>query len=257
MGKQNTITNCNFRDSLPSLTLSTLTNCTFRNITSADCIHRSDLHTVNLSNKTHPGSRNAVSESPFSTGIQHGELSHCIIANTDARRCQLSNCELIDVYFADSLTANGSRFENILFMDRSSVQNSIVAGRSTLSFSSVSGSTVRDECSLDRSQVKDVELVRSRLQESQLQDCDVSDCVITKSNFAGMVLRYGIWENGQLVGRIGDNEVVAVTRGGNNMDQTSTREIVTHAEVRTECDSELRHSDDCLDSQDLPPPYRP
>jgi beta-galactosidase/beta-glucuronidase len=49
---------------------------------------------------------------------------------------------------------------------------------------------------------------KSRVKRAVLTDCEVSECVVIGTEFRGMRLRFGVWKNGRLVGRVGDGEVV-------------------------------------------------
>lgn len=61
---------------------------------------------------------------------------------------------------------------------------------------------------LRRSKLDHVMLSQSRVKRAVLKDCEVTECVVTGSEFSGMRMRYGVWKNGRLVGRVGDGEVV-------------------------------------------------
>jgi uncharacterized protein YjbI with pentapeptide repeats len=200
--------------STPSISRSTINHCSFSGLTPADRIHRSDLDTVKIFGKTFPEDSGSTAISPSNTVILRSTLSHCILTNSNARRCSLSNCELIEVSSAQSTNANDSKFDNVDSIRRSFVKNSIVTDRSSLNRSDISGSSVTDHSYLRRSKLDNVRLSRTQLKRSVLRDCDVSNCIIIKTDFTGLVLCHGFWKNGKLVGRVGENEVVAMTRDG-------------------------------------------
>ena len=49
---------------------------------------------------------------------------------------------------------------------------------------------------------------KSRVKRAVLTDCEVSECVVIGTEFKGMRLRFGVWKNGRLVGKVGEGEVV-------------------------------------------------
>ncbi|OGM40197.1 hypothetical protein ABOM_010975 [Aspergillus bombycis] len=261
MTKKSAISNSNLPSaSTPSISRSTINHCSFNDLTPADTIHRSELDSVNVFRKTFPGSSRVTPISPANTTIRRSKISHTVIANSYVRRCKLANCELVNVCSAKSLDANGSKFDDVRSIrGHTSVQNSTVTGQSTLNRSKVNGSSVTDESCLRRSHLEDVRVARSRVKRSKLQNCDVRDCVIIKTDFTGMTLRHGVWKNGKLVGRVGDNEVVMMTQDGQNIGHVSSEQLVTQdAKVWADDDPDSDSSDkESLDSYDLPPPYQP
>ncbi|KAE8351983.1 hypothetical protein BDV28DRAFT_135914 [Aspergillus coremiiformis] len=259
MGKQNAINSNLTNSSGPSITRSSINQCSFSDLTPADSIQRSDLDSVNVFRKSFPeGSRMAPMSAD--TTIQRSKISHSVVANSYIRRCQLANCELVDVSSAKLTKANHAKLENVRSARRSSVQNSTVTGWSTLIRSQVNGSSVTEESALRRSHLEDVRVARSRMTRSTLRNCDVSDCVIVRSDFTGMVLQHGVWKNGRLVGRVGNGEVVAMTQSGQKIADFSSDQLVTQ-DAKVWADSNNPDSDssenESLDSQDLPPPYEP
>ncbi|KAF7627479.1 hypothetical protein F9C07_107 [Aspergillus flavus] len=261
MDKKSAISNNSLPgSSTPSISRSSINHCSFNGLNAADSIHRSELDSVNVFRKTFPESSRVTSISPANTTIRRSKVSHTVIANSYVRRCKLANCELIDVCSAKSLDANDSKFDNVRSIrGHTSVRNSTVTGQSTLNRSKVNGSSVTDESCLRRSHIEDVRIARSRVKRSELRNCDVSDCVIIKTNFTDMILRYGVWKNGKLVGRVGDNEVVMMTQDGQNIGHVPSERLVTQdAKVWADDDPDSDSSDkESLDSDDLPPPYKP
>ncbi|KAE8367107.1 hypothetical protein BDV27DRAFT_124502 [Aspergillus caelatus] len=246
--------------STPSISRSSINHCSFNGLTPADSIHRSELDSVNVFRKTFPESSRVTPISPANTTIRRSKISHAVIANSYVRRCKLANCELVDVCSAKSLEANDSKFDNVRSIrGHTLVRNSTITGQSTLNRSKVNGSSVTDDSCLRRSHLENVRIARSRVKRSAMRNCDVSDCVIIKTDFTGMTLRYGVWKNGKLVGRVGDNEVVMTTQDGQNVGHVSSENLVTQdskvwADDEPDSDSSDKES---LDSDDLPPPYKP
>lgn len=67
-----------------------------------------------------------------------------------------------------------------------------------------------DQCDLKRSTITGTTILKSQIERASLTDCDVAECVVSRSDFKGMILKYGVWKKGILVGRIGDREPVAI-----------------------------------------------
>lgn len=61
---------------------------------------------------------------------------------------------------------------------------------------------------LRRSKLDRVDMDKSRVKRAVLTDCEVSECVVIGTEFKGMRLRFGVWKNGRLVGKVGEGEVV-------------------------------------------------
>lgn len=81
-----------------------------------------------------------------------------------------------------------------------------------MSRSTVKASTVRDVSVLERSAVSGSVLSHGQVWRSTLNDCDVEECSISRSEFKGMILNYGVWKKGQLVGKIGNREPVMIKK---------------------------------------------
>ncbi|KAE8374962.1 hypothetical protein BDV26DRAFT_268851 [Aspergillus bertholletiae] len=200
--------------STPSISRSTIAGCTFNGLTAADSIHRSKLDSVTVFRKPSLENSTITPISPGNTAIHRSKLRHTVITNSYLNRCKLTNCELADVCSAKSLDANDSRFDHVDSIRRTSVQTSTVMGQSTLNRCKVTRSFVTDKSHLRRDQLEDVRIARSQVERSELRNCHVSDCVIIRTDFTGMSLRFGVWKNGKLVGRVGDNEVIMITEDG-------------------------------------------
>lgn len=97
--------------------------------------------------------------------------------------------------------------------------------------------------------------------------------MISRSSFEGMVLKYGVWKRGQLIGKIGNREPVAIRkddpsltadRGAGpsvpnpalpELDSKSQGPLPVHSLNHPDSD-ESAESEDSDDSEDLPPPYK-
>lgn len=67
-----------------------------------------------------------------------------------------------------------------------------------------------DKSELKRSTITGTTISKSQIERASLTDCDVAECVVSRSDFKGMILKYGVWKKGVLVGRVGDRAPVAI-----------------------------------------------
>jgi beta-galactosidase/beta-glucuronidase len=105
---------------------------------------------------------------------------------------------------------------------------------------------------------------KSRVKRAVLTDCEVSECVVIGTEFRGMRLRFGVWKNGRLVGRVGDGEVVfeEMDKGKKGKDVAAAADAkverldykILQEESESEEDDESSVSDE---EAELPPPYAP
>ncbi|OAX84111.1 hypothetical protein ACJ72_01523 [Emergomyces africanus] len=65
-------------------------------------------------------------------------------------------------------------------------------------------------CTINRSRLGKVKVSQSTINDACLDDCDVDGCRILKGKFSGLWLRNGIWEGGELVGKVTEGEEVVV-----------------------------------------------
>lgn len=144
-------------------------------------------------------------------------LTHCSLRNSAvttswAKRCTFEDCMLAQVRSAHRSTGRKSHFHNADSLSRSDFVDSVIGDRSSVSRSTVKASTVRDASVLERSAVSGSVLSHGQVWRSTLNDCDVEECSISRSEFKGMILKYGIWKKGQLVGKIGNREPVMIKK---------------------------------------------
>ncbi|KAJ5675197.1 uncharacterized protein N7477_005131 [Penicillium maclennaniae] len=139
-------------------------------------------------------------------------LRNCAINTTWAKWCNFEDCMLAQVDSAHRSTGRNSHFHNAHSLSRSDFVDSIIRDRSSVHRSAVTASTVSDATVLKRSTVTGSIVHNGQVWRSTLTDCDVEDCAISRSDFQGMILKYGVWKKGQLVGKTGDKEPIMMRK---------------------------------------------
>lgn len=160
----------------------------------------------------------AMDESQASSSTLSGDgntivrcsLQSCTIINSSVKRCSLNDCILSNVEYASRSTAKTSNFQDVALMKRSAITESVLQGRSSVKRSTLKKAVIMDQCDLKRSTITGTTILKSQIERASLTDCDVAECVVSRSDFKGMILKYGVWKKGILVGRIGDREPVAI-----------------------------------------------
>lgn len=156
--------------------------------------------------------------SPETTTLGDGNtITYCSLRNSAvttslANRCTFENCMLAQVRSANRSTGRKSHFHNAESLSRSDFVDSVIRDRSSVSRSTVKASTVRDASVLERSTVSGSILSHGQVWRSTLSDCDVEESSISRSEFKGMILKYGVWKKGQLVGKIGNREPIMIKK---------------------------------------------
>ncbi|KAJ5114372.1 hypothetical protein NUU61_000131 [Penicillium alfredii] len=198
---------------------------------------------------THQSSENS-GPSGNGNALIRSDLRNCSVRNARLQRCTLENCVLTNVRSAQRIQACHSAFHDVASLTRSEFVDSVVRDRSAVVRGTVKNSVVRDASTLTRSDVLGTTLSHSQLSRACLENCDASNCVISRSNFKGMVLKYGVWERGRLL----DATVPAVA-------ELDSKAIPVARDTRTvDIDSDAlpdSEDSDLSDDLDLPPPYKP
>ncbi|KAJ5591962.1 uncharacterized protein N7459_002331 [Penicillium hispanicum] len=203
--------------------------------------------------------------------IARCNMRNCAVTSSWVKRCTLQDCVLSHVRSGRWITAYKTHFHGVYAVKRSDFHESVVCGGSSVRRCTVKSSTVRDDSSMKQSTLTGTTVSHSQLWRATLSDCDVEDCVITRSDLTGMVLKYGVWKKGRLVGRVGDKEPIAVRKDGTVVNMGDVLPATT-VPVAPELDVMSRipvdrnapryvDSDASLDSEessgeDLPPPYK-
>lgn len=120
-----------------------------------------------------------------------------------------------EVIQVDGVTRLKYRFSEKVEVDQhSALVNSIVKNGTSVRRSRVKTSLLQDGSVVWRSAVSGSTVSHSQLCRATLTDCDVEECVISRSNFKGMTLKYGVWKNGRFVRGVDDREPVAIASDG-------------------------------------------
>lgn len=150
-------------------------------------------------------------QSADGNAIIRSDLHDCTVTNTWVKRCTFKGCVLSNVRSHRS-TARNSQLCDLNSFNRNEATDSVIQDQSYVWRTSLKKSAVRETSDLRRSTLVGTDVSNSKLRKATLHDCDVTDCVISGTNFKGMILKYGVWKKGNLVGRIGNREVVAISK---------------------------------------------
>lgn len=189
-------------DFYPSVERSTLKSCRFNNLSSSTHIRHSELTDVTV-----------FPEGGKSSYVEHSNLNGCMVSDSYIERSNLENCTVSRVAHLERTSASNTKFIGAANLERNNFQESNVFGKCTVQKSDVKGSTLMDGSHVEKSQLDDAMVHKSRIFKSSLTDCDVAHSKLSKTNFTGMVLKYGIWDDGDLIGRTSrEHEVVVMSR---------------------------------------------
>ena len=146
--------------------------------------------------------------------ITRCDIQNCAVTSSWLKRCTFEDCALARVRSARRTTASKSHLHDVFAVKRSELFDSAITGRSSVYRSEVKSSTVQEASRIERSAVKNSRVRKSDIWRASVTDCHVEECTIHRSDFKGMVLKYGIWKRGQLVGRVGNHEPVMISKDG-------------------------------------------
>ncbi|OKL62535.1 hypothetical protein UA08_02159 [Talaromyces atroroseus] len=202
-------------DAHPEISRSNITNCTFKDLSSATNIERSELSRSTIQpSSTKKGSRidrSKVHDSQvFSARILRSELDHCSVTGSTVERSKLQNCSVAAPNNIARTEARATKFISSKLVERSQLNDSVVLGDSTLERCIVRDTIVADKSTCERSELDSSVITRSKIERSKVSDCDVMDCVMERTDFKGMILKYGIWKRGDLIGRTSDQHEVVI-----------------------------------------------
>ncbi|KAJ5818850.1 hypothetical protein N7474_004441 [Penicillium riverlandense] len=254
-------------DSNPTITRSTVKESSFQGLSaSSSSIHRSTLKGVVMQDTSMEN--NIASNSSDGNAIIRSDLSDCAVSNAWVKRCTFKDCVINNVR-AHRSTARNSQLRDLNSFNSNNATDSVVQDQSYVSHSSLKKSAAREASNLRRSTLVGTAVSNSRLRRATLHDCDVTDCVISGTNFKGMILKYGVWKKGDLVGRIGDREVIAISKDSGVSHVHGPVPVLPELDSKSQLPrdsppSYYAESDDNLDSDgavsddsvDLPPPYK-
>lgn len=193
-------------DSYPVVERSTINASKFENLSSETHITRSTLNNVIVKE----GSRREDLGDTRSNEITRCELACCTISGACISRSELADTVVIDTDYMNRVESQNTKFINSGHIEKSHFEGSFVASGSDVERSTVKRSVVADSSQIRRSQLDGIVLTNSQVSKSVLQDCEVVRCEITNTNFTGKTLKYGIWVDGDLVGRTSEEEEVVI-----------------------------------------------
>lgn len=205
-------------DAHPEVSRSTIASCVFKDLNSATKISRSELTQSTIqASSTKKGAkieRSQVHNSQVvSAHIHLTKLNHSVVTDCMVERSQLENCSVAAPNRVERTVARSTQFVSSKRVERSRLDDSVVMGDSILERCAIRSSVVADKTCCERSELDSTTITRSRVERSKITDCDVMDCKIEKTDFNGMILKYGIWKNGDLIGRTSkEHEVVIKPR---------------------------------------------
>lgn len=195
-------------DAYPEVERSTLNTVRFENLTSDTRITHSNLNGVTIKE----GGREYEFEDSRSTEVQRSELTACTVAGSCIYRSTLISSEATDAERIERSRAHNAKLINVHNVERSDFEGSVLAGESDVERSTVKDSALMGPCQIKRSQLDGVMMTKSQVSRSVLRDCEVVQCEIINTNFTGKTLKYGIWENGDLVGRTSEEHEVVIVQ---------------------------------------------
>jgi uncharacterized protein YjbI with pentapeptide repeats len=152
------------------------------------------------------------SSSADGNAIVRSDLHDCAVSNTWVKRCSFKGCVLSNVR-AHRSTARNSELRDLNSFNHNSATDSVIQDQSYVFRTTLKKSVAREASDLRRSTLVGTAVSNSRIHRATLNDCDVTDCVISATDFKGMILKYGVWKKGKLVGRLGNRDVVAISKG--------------------------------------------
>lgn len=188
-------------DSYPTVDRCTIDRVQFENLNGSSHLERSTLTDVTVK---------SYNKNTRSNHIERSQLNCCTVAGAYIARCQLTNTSITGSDHIERVEARDTQFVSARHVERSVCEESLVLGKSCAQRSTVKNSVIADSSWVERSEVHGTVMTRSRVERSVLNDCEVMDCQIEKTNFEGMTLKYGIWKDGDLVGRTCKEEEVVV-----------------------------------------------
>lgn len=253
-------------DSYPEVERCTINTSRFEHLSSDTHITRSTLNDVTLRTGSRTGGD--YEETYRHNDISHCHLTGCAVAGASISRSELTDAEIADAeHNMDKVEAQNARFLRPGRIAKSTVKSSLVCGESDVEKSTVKRSAITDSSRIERSQVDEVVMAGSRVSRSVLKECEVMGCEISKTNFTGKTLKYGIWENGDLIGRTSDaHEVVIVQTppGGTGSqlekasDNLQTMQSASDAQSQSQSQSpsdEASQGVTTKGTDEQPPPY--
>jgi hypothetical protein len=187
-------------ESYPTIERSSVQSCVFQNLGSSTTILRSRLHAVTLQSQSGTSNKHSY--------IKRSHVSDSVVADSSLKHCKVSHSVMNAVGHAKWTRAQGSHVDRVAYLKRAAVDDSTMRNVKYVKSASVKRSSVGDCAKIKRSTLLGVRVTNSVVESSALTDCEVADAEIYRTSFSGMILKNGIWKNGQLIGRTNDKEAV-------------------------------------------------
>lgn len=146
--------------------------------------------------------------------ITRCDLSNCTINNSCVKRSTLTDCVISKTEDMSRITAQKSQFHDAALAERSDITNSTIQTRSSVHRSTIGQSVIQDNSAVNRSTVTGTTVSRGQVHRATLTNCVVTECVIERSDFQGLVLKYGIWRRNKLVGKTGHQDPIFIRNYG-------------------------------------------
>ncbi|KAI1940725.1 hypothetical protein LOZ57_005868 [Ophidiomyces ophidiicola] len=173
----------------PSIERSNIKSCVFTSLSSSTYIRHSQLKGVQI-----------FSEHGKSSYIEHCDLGSCSISDSHVERCCLRATSVSDDSHLEHSSASRTKFLGAGHVEHSNFQESKVRNRAAVIRSEIKQCDLAGDSHVENSILNQVTLKNSMVEGVILVDCDIKDCQISRTRLSGMMLRYGIWNDGRLVG---------------------------------------------------------
>ncbi|EEH20372.1 hypothetical protein PABG_02631 [Paracoccidioides brasiliensis Pb03] len=222
----------------PIISNSHIYACTLENLDPSTTINHSFLkHSTVTSNKRSVtetyGSNNEESDCSAGSGgctISQSHLSNSTISSSHIYCCNVKSCTLSNAGYLSDTHLRNSTLSGAVRVIQCKVKASqfiYTLGDDYIpdSISETDGPAIQKSdicnsiigplpCTISRARLRKVKISCSTVADACLDDCDVADCMITKGKFSGLWLRNGIWEGGELVGKMKEGEDVVIKARG-------------------------------------------
>ncbi|PGH10518.1 hypothetical protein AJ79_05446 [Helicocarpus griseus UAMH5409] len=211
----------------PTVAHSCVSTCTFENLNPSTAISHSYLKNSTIKSDKSDTTETDSSSSSSSSSITHSHvygstISSSHVSHSNVKDSSLSKAEHVShTNIRDSTLSGTGAIEQCkirglechctLFDDGRAGGVSASVQKTTIRKSDVRNSTIGPSpCSIKRSKLEGVKISRSTIDDAHLKDCDVEGCRISRGKFSGLWLRNGVWEGGELVGKVRDGEEVTI-----------------------------------------------
>ncbi|OCK77561.1 hypothetical protein K432DRAFT_117076 [Lepidopterella palustris CBS 459.81] len=219
----------------PRMDKSAIANCTFDSLTSSTVIDHSRLTSSTLStSSTEPGKSSIDRSALDNAYVTDSHLDRSTIKYATVTLSHLDRSAVTgpDTIVSDSLIDRSNltncTVSNRCVIERTAASNCIFSDKSNVSRCQANFSSITKGTKAERSVFQNTNIEASKVERSNFNNCDIVNCRLERTVFKGMKLRNGRWERGNLVGKMGDEEVVA-----ENIEVAQGREMREKQEMGT------------------------